>query len=116
MEYQVVGVAARFFFCVGLFFRVMYFRLVIRGTPPCLLCITGFQSPAPLAVTLPHGGSRLVQAMSAWSVKTGHAPSRHRRDAKIYGHATTAMHEIEFISPPIEYTPPYLYLIEENKR
>ena len=42
--------------------------------------------------------------MSAWSVKTRHAPSRHYRDARVYGHTTAAMHEIERISP-IEYTP-----------
>ena len=31
-----------------------------------------------------HGYSRLVQAMSAWSVKTRHAPFRHSRDARVY--------------------------------
>ena len=46
-----------------------------------------------------HGASRLVQAMPAWSVKARHAPSRHCRDARVYGHRTTAMHEIEYISP-----------------
>ena len=39
-----------------------------------------------------HGASRLVQAISAWSVKTLRAPSRHCRDARVYGHTTTAMH------------------------
>ena len=34
----------------------------------------------------PHGASRLVHAMSAWSVKTRRAPSRHCRDARVYGH------------------------------
>ena len=52
----------------------------------------------------PHGA---VQAMSAWSVKTRHAPSRYCRDARVYDHSTTAMHEIEYMSP-IEYTPPAL--------
>ena len=32
----------------------------------------------------PHGASRLVQAMCAWSVKTRHAPSRHFRGAGVY--------------------------------
>ena len=31
----------------------------------------------------------------AWSVKTRRAPSRHCRDAKVYGQTTTVMHEIE---------------------
>ncbi|CAM9463532.1 unnamed protein product, partial [Laminaria digitata] len=31
----------------------------------------------------PHGASRLVQAMSAWSVKTRRAPSRHYKDARV---------------------------------
>ena len=30
-----------------------------------------------------HGASRLVQAMSAWSVKTSRAPSRHCSDARV---------------------------------
>ena len=40
----------------------------------------------PLTRPTPHGASRLVQGMSAWSVKTRHAPSRHCRDARVYGH------------------------------
>ena len=47
---------------------------------------------------MPHGASRLVLAMSAWSVKTQHAPCRHCRDARVCGHATTAMHEMS--APP----------------
>ena len=50
----------------------------------------------------PHGASRLVRAMSAWSVKTRHAPSRHCRGARVYGHTTTAMHDNEYTTPPIE--------------
>ena len=63
-----------------------------------------------------HGASRLVQAMSAWSVKTRHAPSRHCRDARVYGHTTTAMHEIEYI-PGISYRvhpPPKYYKYDPN--
>ena len=45
----------------------------------------------------PNGASRLGQAMSAWSVKTRRAPSRHCRDARVYGHTTTAMHDIKYI-------------------
>ena len=47
----------------------------------------------------PHGASRLVQAMSAWSVKTRRAPSRHCRDARVYGHTTTAMHDMSTLPP-----------------
>ena len=47
--------------------------------------------------------------MSAWSVKTRRAPSWHCRDARVYGHATTPIHEIEYISP-IENTPPPINL------
>ena len=43
-----------------------------------------------------HGASRLVKAVSAWSVKTGRAPSRHCRDARVHGHTTTAMHDVEY--------------------
>ena len=40
----------------------------------------------------PHRVSCLVQAMSAWSVKTRHAPSRYCRDARVYDLHTTAVH------------------------
>ena len=46
----------------------------------------------------PYGALRLVQAMPAWLVKTRRAPSRHSRDARVYGHSTTAMHKLS--TPP----------------
>ena len=46
----------------------------------------------------PHRASRLVQAMSAWLVKTRRAPSRHSRVARVCGHTTTAMHKLS--TPP----------------
>ena len=51
--------------------------------------------------TRPHGASRLVLAMSAWSVKTRRAPSRHRTDARVYGRTTTAMHDNQY-NPPAD--------------
>ena len=42
----------------------------------------------------PHGASRLVQALSAWLVKTRRAPSRYSRGARVYGHTATAMHKL----------------------
>ena len=42
----------------------------------------------------PYGASRLVQAMSFCSATTRRAPSRHYRDARVYGHTTTAMHDM----------------------
>ena len=41
--------------------------------------------PSPLHATrrTPHGTSRLMHAMSAWSVKTRRAASRHSRDARV---------------------------------
>ena len=52
----------------------------------------------------PHGASRLVQATSAWSAKTRRSPSRHYRDARVYGHTTTAMHDNEYAPPPTDLT------------
>ena len=54
------------------------------------------------------------QAMSAWSVNTRLALSRHSRDARVYGHPTTAMHDIEYISH-VEYTPQTPRTRESNK-
>ena len=48
----------------------------------------------------PHGASRLMQVMSARSVNTRRGPSRHCRDARLYGRTTAAMHYNEYISPP----------------
>ena len=41
-----------------------------------------------------HGASRLVQPMPVRSVKTRRALSRHCRDATVYGHTPTAMHDM----------------------
>ena len=38
--------------------------------------------------------------MSAWVVKSRRAPSRYSRDARVYGHTTTAMHELSTPAPP----------------
>ena len=46
----------------------------------------------------PHGASRLVQAISVWSVKPRRAPPRQCSGGRVYGHSTTAMHD--------NYTPP----------
>ena len=46
------------------------------------------------------GTSRLIQSASAWSVQTRRAPSRHGRDARVYGHTTTTMHDMS-TPPPI---------------
>ena len=45
--------------------------------------------------------SLLMHAMSAWSVKTRHAPSRHCREARVYGHTTMAMHAMSTPPPPL---------------
>ena len=47
-----------------------------------------------------HGASRLVLAMSAWSVKTRRAPSRRCKGARFYGHETAAMHDVSISPPP----------------
>ena len=45
--------------------------------------------------------ARLVQAMSAWLVKTRRAPPRHCSDARVYDHTTTtATHDKEYNPPP----------------
>ena len=48
----------------------------------------------------PHDASRLVQAMSTWSVKTRRAPFRLCGDARVYGHTTTVIHDMSTRPPP----------------
>ena len=46
--------------------------------------------------------------MSEWSVKSRRAPSRHCRDARVYGQTTMAMHEMSECTPfPSIWTWPY---------
>ena len=47
----------------------------------------------------PRGASRLVLAISAWSVKTRRALRQHCRDARVYGHTTTVGHAW-WVHPP----------------
>ena len=49
----------------------------------------------------PHGASRLVLAMSAWSVKIRRAPPRHCRVARVYGHMTK-MRSCMILSTPLQ--------------
>ena len=58
---------------------------------------------------VPHGALRLVQAMSAWSVKTRRAASRRCRDARVYGHTATAMHDVSPPTPPAIHTRESVY-------
>ena len=54
----------------------------------------------------PHGASRLVQAMSAWSAKTRPSPSRIVGMRGSYGHTTTAMHDMSTRPPLLEMQNP----------
>ena len=63
------------------------------------LIMTGRRSPFT-RLDEHHGVPRLVQAMPAWSGKTRRVPSRHCRDARVYGHTTTAMHDMSTPPPP----------------
>ena len=61
--------------------------------------LVGCSSPfMRLAEETPHDPSRWVLAMSAWSVNTRRAPSRHCRDGRVY--TTTAMHDND-CTPPL---------------
>ena len=68
--------------------------------PPSKAVLSRMQLTLHATRPTPHGASRLVPAMSAWSVKTRCAPSRHFRDARVYGHTTTFMHDMSTPHPP----------------
>ena len=48
---------------------------------------------------LPHGASRMVHAIATWSMNTGRASAQHCRDARVYRHTATAMHENDYPPP-----------------
>ena len=58
----------------------------------------------------PHGALRLVQAMSAWSVKTRRAPTRHRRDARVSMNMAISPRPCMTISTPPPVVTSYLVL------
>ena len=53
----------------------------------------------------------VAKAMSAWLVKTRRAPSRHSRDAGVYGHTTTAMHKLS--TPPPRFLAEWVFSTDE---
>ena len=56
----------------------------------------------------PHAASRLVQAISVWSVKTRPAPYQRFIDARINGLETTAMYQMSELPPsPNPSAPPH---------
>ena len=77
--------------------------------PPPQAILSRMQLALHATRRTPDGASCLVLAMpAAWSVKTRRAPSRQCRDARVYGHTTTAMHDNEFTPLPSAATPPAL--------
>ena len=82
-------------------------RSIFWGSPRLILALITSESELVSNLHAPcdspstsRFASRLVLAMSAWSVKTRRAPSRHRRDARVYGHTTTVVHDNEYAPPP----------------
>ena len=81
-------------------------NIITLRTPPSKT-ISRVQLTPQATRRTPHGALRLVQAMSAWSVKTQRAPSRPCRDAKVNGHTTTAMTTaMNEMSTPLPPAPP----------
>ena len=76
--------ASRVFGCSSLIFHLCYKSLQVAEIISSLVCINA----PPRAV---------------WSVKPRRASSRHCRDARFYGHTTTAMHDNEYTPPPAGY-------------
>ena len=58
----------------------------------------------------------LIQATSAWSLKTRRAPFRHCRDARVYGHTTIAKHGTSTPPPPgpLHYLCSFTIIMSDN--
>ena len=81
------------------FDAVIYTRYA-RKSASQIVVLSRMQSALHATRRTPHGASRLVLAMSSWSVKTRRAPSGHCKDAKTYGHTPTATHDNEYTPSP----------------
>ena len=73
---------------------IVYWTLLSTSKSASKVVLSRMQLTLHLARPTPHGASPLVQAIPTWSVKTRRAPSRRCRDARVYGHTTTAMHNM----------------------
>ena len=70
-------------------------------TPPSLLPPRPDAAPTLHATRpTPHGALRLVQEVSACSVKTRCAPSWYCKDGRVYAYTTTVMHDMSTPRPP----------------
>ena len=79
------------------------------ASPPCKQFLVGFHATRPT----PHGAPRSVQVTPAWSARTRHTPSRHRRGARVYGHTTATVRDMNTPPPPpaprsLEYSGSFL--------
>ena len=83
-----------------------------QENPPQKAVLSRMQLTLHATRPAPHSASRLVQAISAWPVKTRRTPSRHCGDARVYGLTTIAMHDSEYTPPP----PPHPQLFYEGLR
>ena len=81
---------------------------LVRRCHPCVrksapqAVVSSMQLILHAARRTTYGTSRLVQVMSVLSVETRRAQSGHCRDAKVYGHTTTAMHDTGSPPPPAQ--------------
>ena len=62
--------------------------------PPQTLCLVGCSSPFMRFAQHLSALRTWCKQCSPWWVKTQRAPSRHCRDASVYGRTTTAMHDM----------------------
>ena len=67
-------------------------EVLVLASPASIAVLSRRQLTLHATLRKPHGASRLVLAMSAWSVKTRRAPSRHCKECEglwsyDYGHA-----------------------------
>lgn len=74
-----------------------------RSPPHKVICRGCSSRPSSDLLNASHGVSRLVQAISAYSVKVRRAPHRHCREAMVHD-KTTALHDREYTLTPLPHS------------
>ena len=102
--FLLIGFSARLLFSLHVcFFFFFSFVLFLPFAPPRakVRVTTGSWKDAghPLC-DLPNTSRRFALGASNVCLETRRAPSRHSRDARVYGHTTTAMHKLSALPPP----------------
>ena len=107
--FLLIGFSARLLFSLHVCFFFFSFVLFLPFAPPRakVRVTTGsWKDAGHPSCDLLNTSRRFALGASNVCLETRRAPSRHSRDARVYGHTTTAMHKLSALPNPPSPSPP----------